>query len=103
MKRKHCVCNTQKLTDLLLLAPSCRALPILLDLLILNIVAIDITCNVKISVCMVFKRTDSLTGILFQLGLPSCNTTLCNGHDIFQRCNSSSKNDVVERLFSLEY
>ena len=50
-----------------------------------------------------FKRRDSLTGILLQLGLPTFNTILCNGHAIFQRCYSSCKNGVVEHLFSLGY
>ena len=50
-----------------------------------------------------FKRRDSLTGILLQLGLPSFNTILCNAHAIFQRCYSSSKNGVVEHLFSSGY
>ena len=203
--------------DLVLLAPSWRALQSLLDLLLLNIVAINITCNVNKSVCMVFnprnrtkivakvfpqlhlggcqlqfvpvfkylghmicndlsddcdikreirsmfyrtnllvrrffhcsvrvkivlfrayciclydsslwkhynagsiskltscynkclktffgfKRRDSLTGILLHLSLPSFNTILYNGHAIFQRCYSSSKNGVVEHLFSLGY
>jgi hypothetical protein len=51
--------------DHVLLAPSWRALQSLLDLLLLNIVAINITCNVNKSVCMVFNQYSNTWVIWF--------------------------------------
>ena len=59
--------------DLVLLAPSWHALQLLLNILDVQYFSVDLTCNVKISVCMCFlsknrHRIFSTTFPLFKVG-----------------------------------
>jgi hypothetical protein len=42
--------------------------------------------NKCIKICFGYKRRDSMTRILFDLGLPSFNTVIVNSSAIFSRC-----------------
>lgn len=95
--------------DLVLLAPSWRALQSLLDLLLLNIVAINITCNVNKSVCMVFNprnRTKIVAKVFPQLHLGDCQLQFVPvfkylGHMI---CNDLSDDcDIKREIRSMFY
>ena len=46
-----------------------------------------------------FKRRDSMTGILLELGLPSFNTLLNNSYSIFAKSCISSMNGIIMHLY----
>ena len=50
-----------------------------------------------------YQRRDSMTQILFELGLPSLKTILVNSSAVFSRCYNNCSNSIVKHLCSLGY
>jgi hypothetical protein len=59
--------------------------------------------NKCIKICFGYKRRDSMTRILFDLGLPSFNTVIVNSSAVFSRCYNRCSNSIIQHLCSLGY
>jgi hypothetical protein len=53
-----------------------------------------------IKICFGYKCRDSMTRILFDLGLPSFNTVIVNSSAVFSRCYNSCSNNIIQHLCS---
>ena len=59
--------------------------------------------NKCIKVCFGYRRRDSMSQILIDLGLPSFNTVIVNSAFAFSRCYSSCTNSTIQHLRMLGY
>lgn len=59
--------------------------------------------NKCIKVCFGYRRRDSMSQILIDLGLPSFNTVIVNSAFAFSRCYSCCTNSIIQHLRVLGY
>jgi hypothetical protein len=59
--------------------------------------------NKCIKICFAYKHRDSMTWILFDLGLPSFNTVVVNSSAVFSRRYNSCSNSIIQYLCLLCY
>jgi len=59
--------------------------------------------NKCIKIFFKYRRGDSMTQILFDIGLPSFNTIVVNSALVFARCYANCSNSIIKHLYSLGY